>query len=52
MSDIEARISRSNACGRVADALRNLRWPQIRVAILLGLAMSVLSILRSFPNVL
>ena len=52
MSDIEARISRSNACGWVADALRNLRWPQIRVAILFGLAMSVLSILRSFPNVL
>jgi hypothetical protein len=36
----------------VADALRNLRWPQIRVAILLGLAMWVLWSLRNFPHVL
>jgi hypothetical protein len=36
----------------VADALRNLRCPQIRVAILLGVAMWVLWSLRNFPHVL
>ena len=38
MSHTEARIPQSDAWGRVADALRSLRWPQIRIAVLFGLA--------------
>ena len=52
MSDTEARIPQGDAWGRVADALCSLRWPQIRVAILFGLALWVLWSLRNFPHVL